>query len=99
METSRADTASSHTTILGLSAIARQMAMRCRCPPEKSAGMRPASLAGRPTVSSSSCTRRSIRRRLPKRLMRSGSPMMLPIDSRGLRDVCGSWNTTCTFGM
>ena len=99
METSSADTASSQTTMRGLSAMARQMAMRCRCPPEKSDGMRPASRADRPTVSSSSCTRRWMCRRLPARLMRSGSAMMRPIGSRGLSEVCGSWNTTCTFGM
>ena len=40
IETSSADTGSSHTTSFGLSASARAMPMRWRWPPENSAGKR-----------------------------------------------------------
>ncbi|MNI82251.1 hypothetical protein D3C73_1389420 [compost metagenome] len=85
-DTSSADVGSSQTRNSASVASARAIEMRCRCPPENSCGKRPASLADRPTSSSSSSTRRRVSAgvwRKPSVMM--GSATMLPTRQRGFR--------------
>ncbi len=87
IETSRALTGSSQTMNFGLSARARAMPMRWRCPPENSCGYRSACSALRPTVSSSSNTRFLRSSSVPMPWMRSGSPMMFFTRMRGFSEA------------
>ena len=56
MDTSNADTGSSHTINCGLTAKARATPMRCRCPPLNSWGNLSAIEARNPTSDSKSAT-------------------------------------------
>ena len=90
METSRAETASSQTMSLGLSAIARAMPMRWRWPPENSCGKRLAAAGLRPTRSSSSPAQRRRSWVVPIRWITKGSSRILPTVCRAFSDSNGS---------
>ena len=83
---------------VGVSASARAMPMRCRCPPENSCGYLSAALAPRPTRSSSPRTRmsRSLRGLVQPLWLRHGSAMMSAAVIRAFSEAYGSWNTICT---
>jgi hypothetical protein len=51
----------------------------------------------RPTNSNSSATRPRTSWRESRSCVKIGSPMMSPTRMRGLSELWGSWNTTCTF--
>ena len=90
IETSRAETASSHTMNEGLTASARAMPMRCLWPPENSWGYRLVKLGLRPTRRSSSWTRFRRSRTVPIEKLSSGSWRMSPTVMRGSSEANGS---------
>src|SRR5438093_1577296 len=95
-DTSSAETGSSSTMSRVSVASARAIAMRCRCPPLNSWGNSGATSGARPTSSSTRPTRSSIAACGRSVWISSGSAMMSPTRMRGLSELNGSWNTTCT---
>src|SRR5574337_548467 len=95
IETSRAETGSSQMISLGLTARARAMPIRCRCPPENSCGYRFVWCGERPTTSSSSCTRRTFSLPRARLWISNGSPTMSPTVMRGFNEEYGSWKMIC----
>lgn len=90
---SRALVGSSQMMRRGLSARARAIAMRWRCPPENSRARRRPASVGRPTASRSSRTRSRREAGVPSRI---GSARMSAIDIDGFSDEYGSWKIACT---
>src|SRR5438067_789715 len=97
IETSSADTASSHTMNDGLTASARAMPMRCLWPPENSCGYRLVKFGFSPTSLSSSETRWVRSRFDPIEKLSSGSVMMSPTVILGSSEANGSWKIICIF--
>src|SRR5437870_4329868 len=95
-DTSSADTGSSSTMRRVSVARARAMAIRWRCPPLNSCGNSGATSGWRPTSPSTSSTRSRIAARERSVWISRGSPMMSCTRIRGLSELNGSWNTTCT---
>ena len=91
MDTSSADTGSSQMISFGWKASARATPIRCRWPPENSAGNRLKCSGLSPTRSISSCTRRLRSAPEAVRWMANGSPMIDPTRRRGFSDPIGSW--------
>src|SRR5712691_11288274 len=95
-DTSSAETGSSSTMRRVSVASARAMATRCRWPPLNSWGNSGATSGWRPTSSSTAPTRSRIAARARSVWISSGSAMMSCTRMRGLSELNGSWNTTCT---
>ena len=95
MDTSSADTGSSQTISLGRKASARATPMRCRWPPENSAGNRLKCSGFSPTSSMTSCTLRLRSWPVAVLWIANGSPMIDPTRRRGFSDPYGSWKIIC----
>src|SRR5690625_1506636 len=95
--TSRAETASSHTSARGERASARAIATLWSCPDRKSSGRRAASAGSRPTsVNRVAESSRSSDRERGARA-RTGSSTDQPTVRAGSNDECGFWNTGWTI--
>src|SRR5215813_6864634 len=95
-DTSSAETGSSSTISRVSVASARAIAIRWRCPPLNSCGNSGATSGASPTSSSTRPTRSAIAPRERSVWISSGSAMMSATRIRGLSELNGSWNTTCT---
>src|SRR5215510_11209028 len=95
-DTSSAETGSSSTIRRVSVASARAIAIRWRCPPLNSCGNSGATSGASPTSSSTQPTRSAIAPRERSVWISSGSAMMSATRMRGLSELKGSWNTTCT---
>ena len=88
-ETSRAETGSSQTIRLGLSARARAMPIRCRWPPENSCGYQRIWSARSPTLAKSCATASRASSPLARSKLSNGSATIAPAVSRGLERRIG----------
>ena len=96
IDTSSADTGSSHTMNFGFTASARAMPILCRRPPSSSWGYVLYSLSARPTVAISSSTRSCIFfLSLTRWFSFSGSAIVWLIVFLGFSDENGSWKMIC----
>ena len=90
IDTSRAETGSSAMISLGLSASARAIDTRWRCPPENSWGKLFICAGLRPTCSNNWATRSAFSLPRTRPCTSSGSATMSPADMRGLSEENGS---------